>query len=208
MSQSHSVLLFQLSMFSFNEVMNELGRTTPKPTTPNRGAWANQQALQVFKLSSNGPTGHQSARAAPPQTPGRGQSRARTSQNTAAGQCPGAPRRRPPPMGAAGRKGKQCGSGGLRIRTERPLGTGSRPSGAGQSAAAARGPRTLGHGPAPRCCLCVGGRGSRTTTLARRAAGRRGSGGGGRREREPRAAGLPRPPSPTARRRSHVGEHG
>lgn len=109
MTQSHSVLLFQLSMFRFNEVVNELGRPTPKPTTPNRGAWANQRALQVFKLSSNGPTGHQSARSAPPHTPGRGQSRARTSQNTAAGQCPGAPRRRPPPMGAAGPKGKQCG---------------------------------------------------------------------------------------------------
>lgn len=208
MSQSHSVLLFQLSMFSFNEVMNELGRTTPKPTTPNRGALANQQALKVFKLSSNRPTGHQSERAAPPQTPSRGQPRARTSQNTAAGQCRGAPRRRPPPMGAAGQKGKQCGSAGRRIRTERRLGTGSWPSGAGQSAAAARGPRTLGHSPAPRRCLCVGGRGSRTTTLARWAAGQRGSGGRGRGEREPRAAGLPWPPSPIARRPDHVGEHG
>lgn len=203
MSQSHSVLLFQLSMFGFNEVMNELGRTTPKPTTPNRGVSANQQALKVFKLSSNRPTGDQSACAAPPPTAGGGQSRARTSQNTAAGQCRGAPRWRPPPMGAAGRKEKQCGPAGRRIRTERPLRSGSRPSGAGQSAAAARGPRTLGHGPAPRCCLCVGGRGSGTTTLARRAAGRpeaqgpEAAGGG---ERDPRAASLPRPPSPTARR--------
>lgn len=82
MSQSHSVLLFQLSMFGFNEVMNELGRTTPKPTTPNRGVSANQQALKVFKLSSNRPTGDQSACAAPPPTAGGGQSRARTSQNT------------------------------------------------------------------------------------------------------------------------------
>ena len=154
MSQSHSVLLFQLSMFSFNEVMNELGRTTPKPTTANRGGSANQQALKVFKLSSKGPTGDQSASAAPPQTHGRGQSRARTGQNTAAGQYGRAPRRRHPPMGAAGQKEKQCGSTGRRIRIERlyrsrapaerrrPIsGGGSRPPNVGTP------------GPAPRCCL-------------------------------------------------------
>lgn len=200
MSQSHSVLLFQLSMFSFNEVMNELGRTTPKPTTANTGPSANQQTLQVFKLSSNGPPESQSARAAPPQTPGRGQPGAGTSQNTAADQCRAAPRRRPPPMGAAGRKEKQCGPQAAGFESNVRTGAGRRPSGAGQSAAAARGLRTLDTGPAPRRCLWCRrprepDRDTRRAGGGRRAARvRRPRAGGG--EREPRAFGLPRPPKP------------
>lgn len=180
MSQSHSVLLFQLSMLGFNEVMNELGRTTPKPTTANTGPSANQQTLKVFKLSSNGPTGGQSARAAPPQTPGRGQPGARTSQNTAADQCRAAPRRRPPPMGAAGRKEKQCGPQAAGFESNVRTGAGRRPTGAGQSAAAARGPRTLDTGPAPRRCLWCRWPREPNRDTRRAGGGRRGSGGRGR----------------------------
>uniref|UniRef100_A0A3Q2HA13 UBA like domain containing 2 n=1 Tax=Equus caballus TaxID=9796 RepID=A0A3Q2HA13_HORSE len=196
-------------MFSFNEVMNELGRTTPKPTTANRRASANQQALRVFKLSSNRPTGGQSARAAPPRTPDSGQSRARTSQNTAAGQCRAAPRRRPPPMGAAGPEGKQCGLEAAGFESNVRTGAGSRPSGAGQSAAAAPAPERWDSGPAPRCCLwCRPAAGARPQHSP--AAGGAGASGGRGRRRERAEGGRP-PAAPEpglARRPSHVGEHG
>ncbi|XP_063097863.1 UBA-like domain-containing protein 2 isoform X2 [Cavia porcellus] len=58
-------------------------------------------------------------------------------------------------MGAARRKEKHCGPGvGRRIRIERLCGSRALAERReGQSAAAARGPGTLGHpGPAPRCC--------------------------------------------------------
>lgn len=174
-------------MFRFNEVMNELGRATPKPTTPNRAAWANQRALEVFKLRSNGPMGRQSARAAPPPTPGRGQSRARTSQNTAAGQCPGASTA---PTSANGRgrakkgnsAGPQAAGCAPNVRSEPGAGRAARANQRRRLAA----PERWDAAP-PRAVVCVS---AAAGTAPRHSPGGQRGGRGGRGVRRPRAAGA------------------
>lgn len=174
MSQSHSVLLFQLSMFCFNEVMNELGQHhPPRLQQQTLGASTNQRALKAFELRSNRPAVGQSALQAPPPDGGPSQPPTRRSQNTEVGQCQGAPAASAPPMGAAGPEEQQCGRARRRIRIERPCGS-RRPAGrrAGQSAAAARGPRTLGPAAPPRAVVCGVG-------AAARAGPQHSPGGGG-----------------------------
>uniref|UniRef100_A0A8C0PQH9 UBA like domain containing 2 n=1 Tax=Canis lupus familiaris TaxID=9615 RepID=A0A8C0PQH9_CANLF len=208
MSQSHSVLLFQLSMFSFNEVMNELGRTTPKPTTANTGRSANQQTLKVFKLSSNGRTAGQSARGPAPN------SRAWPITSPDEPKHSGRPMRGRPtaPASANGRgraKRETVRAAGRRIRIERPHRSRAQAERRGPISGGGSRPPNVGTPAPPRAVVCgVGGRGSRTGTLAGRAGG---GGAPGLRGRRARAEGG-RPPAaaePGSRGgRSHVGEHG
>lgn len=110
-----------------------------------------------------------------------------------------------------GKKRNSAGPQAAGFESNVCTGAGLRPSGAGQSAAAARGPRTLGHPAPPRAVVCGVGRRREPDHNTRPAGGgaAEGPGAAGGGEREPRAAGLPRPPSPGERAgRSHVGEHG
>ncbi|KAK7805281.1 hypothetical protein U0070_027120, partial [Myodes glareolus] len=127
----------------------------------------------AFELRSNRPAVGQSASQAPPSDVALSQPPTRRSQNTEAGQCQGAPAAPAPPMGAAGPEEQQSSWARRRIRIERPCGS-RRPAGqrAGQSAAAARGPRTLGPAAPPRAVVCGVG-------AAARAGPQHSPGGGG-----------------------------
>lgn len=150
-------------------------------------------------MSSNRPTVGQSARQAPPPDVRPSQPPTRNSQNTEAGQCRGTPAAPAPPMGAARREEKQSGRARRRIRIERPCGS-RRLAGlrVGQSAASARGPRTLGPAAPPRAVVC--GVGAAARAEPQHSPG--GGGGGWRRRRRS----WEREPGAAAQR--HVGEHG